>query len=96
MKKAILFLILVFAMSSTKSYAQKNSKPNILFIAIDDLKPELGAYGNKLVKTPNIDRLAKMSTVFMSNYCYFHYFYHSLLWIHKNFVQKSQMKKSKR
>lgn len=69
MKKAILFLILFFAMSSTISYAQKNSKPNILFIAIDDLKPELGAYGNKMVKTPNIDRLAKMSTVFMSNYC---------------------------
>ena len=69
MKKAVLFLILVFAMSSTKSFAQKNSKPNILFIAIDDLKPELGAYGNKMVKTPNIDRLAKMSTVFMSNYC---------------------------
>ena len=69
MKKVSLFLILVFAMSSTISYAQKSSKPNILFIAIDDLKPELGAYGNKMVKTPNIDRLAKMSTVFMSNYC---------------------------
>ncbi len=41
----------------------------MLFIAIDDLKPILGCYGNKLVKTPNIDRLAKMGTVFMSNYC---------------------------
>jgi arylsulfatase A-like enzyme len=49
-------------------HAQKN-KPNILFIAVDDLKPVLGAYGNKLIKTPNIDRLAKMSTVFLSNYC---------------------------
>jgi arylsulfatase A-like enzyme len=49
--------------------AQEKKKPNIVFIAIDDLKPILGCYGDKLVKTPNIDRLAKMSTVFLSNYC---------------------------
>jgi iduronate 2-sulfatase len=49
------------------SIAQKN-KPNVLFIAIDDLKPILGCYGNTLIKTPNIDRLAKMGTVFKSNY----------------------------
>jgi arylsulfatase A-like enzyme len=47
----------------------KQAKPNILFIAIDDLKPVLGCYGNPLVKTPNIDRLANRGTVFMSNYC---------------------------
>ncbi|NBT86324.1 MAG: hypothetical protein EBT45_07520, partial [Alphaproteobacteria bacterium] len=49
--------------------AQEKTKPNILFIAVDDLKPILGCYGNTLIKTPNIDRLAKMGTVFMSNYC---------------------------
>ena len=49
--------------------AQNKTKPNILFIAIDDLKPELGCYGNKQIKTPNIDRLAAMGTVFLSNYC---------------------------
>ena len=49
--------------------AQEKKKPNILFIAVDDLKPVLGCYGNTLIKTPNIDRLAKMGTVFMSNYC---------------------------
>jgi arylsulfatase A-like enzyme len=68
-KKAVLVLILVFCMGINVSYAQINSKPNIVFIAVDDLKPEIGAYGNKIVKTPNIDRLAKMSTVFMRNYC---------------------------
>ena len=50
-------------------FAQQKTKPNILFIGIDDLKPILGCYGNTQIKTPNIDRLAKMGTVFMSNYC---------------------------
>ena len=49
--------------------AQQTQKPNVLFFAIDDLKPILGCYGDSLVKTPNIDRLAKMGTVFMDNYC---------------------------
>jgi len=37
--------------------AQAN-KPNILFIAVDDLRPELGCYDNPVL-TPNIDALAK-------------------------------------
>jgi arylsulfatase A-like enzyme len=53
------------------TYAQevKKQKLNILFIAVDDLKPILGCYGDKTIKTPNIDRLASRGTVFMSNYC---------------------------
>ena len=50
-------------------YSQPKTKPNILFIGIDDLKPILGCYGNTQIKTPNIDRFAKMGTVFMNNYC---------------------------
>jgi arylsulfatase A-like enzyme len=68
MKNKLLFALLLPLTFIVNVNAQK-SKPNILFIAVDDLKPELGAYGNKLVKTPNIDRLAKMSTVFLNNYC---------------------------
>jgi iduronate 2-sulfatase len=40
---------------------------NVLFIPIDDLKPVLGCYGNQMVKTPNIDRLAERGTVFLNN-----------------------------
>jgi arylsulfatase A-like enzyme len=66
-----LFSVLCLLVISNGVIAQqkKNSKPNILFIAVDDLKPLLGCYGNTLVKTPNIDRLAKISTVFNRNYC---------------------------
>lgn len=59
----------IFIALALVAAAQQTSKPNILFIAIDDLKPILGCYGDVLIKTPNIDRLAKMGTVFMSNYC---------------------------
>ncbi|MDD7984566.1 sulfatase [Lentisphaera marina] len=45
------------------------NKPNILFIAVDDLKPELGAYGNTQVKSPSIDKLAQYSTVFTNAHC---------------------------
>ncbi len=69
MKKWLCLPAFVFLVPSIKTIAQEEKKPNILFIAVDDLKPILGCYGDKLVKTPNIDRLAKMGTVFQSNYC---------------------------
>ncbi len=48
---------------------QVSEKKNILFIAVDDLKPLLGCYGDKVAKTPNIDKLAAQGTVFTSAYC---------------------------
>ena len=44
-------------------------KPNVLFIAVDDLRPELGCYGNTIVKSPNIDRIAACGIVFNKAYC---------------------------
>ena len=49
--------------------AQAKQPRNILFIVIDDLKPVLGCYGNSLIKTPNIDRLADGGVVFLNNHC---------------------------
>ena len=47
----------------------KQTKHNVLMIAIDDLKPLLNCYGETGVKTPNIDRLAQQGIVFTKAYC---------------------------
>lgn len=43
--------------------------PNVLLIAVDDLRPELGCYGHPLVKSPHIDSLARSGIVFERAYC---------------------------
>ncbi len=42
---------------------------NVLFLVVDDLRPELGCYGNEVVHSPNLDRLASSSLVFQRAYC---------------------------
>ena len=45
------------------------TKPNVLFFAVDDLRPELGCYGHAHIHSPNLDRLAKAGVVFNRAYC---------------------------
>ena len=45
------------------------ARSNVLFIAVDDLRPALGCYGDQVAITPNMDRLASRGTVFNRAYC---------------------------
>lgn len=45
------------------------AKPNILMIAVDDLRPQLRCYGVEQVHSPNLDRLASQSLLFNRAYC---------------------------
>ena len=61
--------ILMCGMSLACNAVASDVKPaNVLFIMIDDLRPELGAYGSTAVKSPNIDSLARESVVFANAY----------------------------
>ena len=44
-------------------------RPNVLFIAVDDLRPELACYGKQHIHPPNIDRLAESGVLFERAYC---------------------------
>ena len=47
----------------------QGSKPNLLFIAVDDLRPALGCYGDSTAVTPNIDKLSEEGILFERAYC---------------------------
>jgi len=67
-----IFVILLLAMSGcriNKGLSDNKQPPNILFIAIDDLRPQLGCYGDKIVLSPNIDKLAGSGVLFSRAYC---------------------------
>src|SRR6266516_6514041 len=68
----LLVCSLLFAPANTTSVsATQRPKYNVLFIISDDLRPELGSYGNPIVKTPNIDSLAARGTRFDHAYAQF-------------------------
>jgi len=55
-----------------RAYGSKrkaDEKPDVLFIAIEDIAPLMGCYGHPVVKTPNIDALAKRGVLFNRAYC---------------------------
>jgi iduronate 2-sulfatase len=48
---------------------ESHKRPNILFIIVDDLRPEMGCYGNPDIKTPHFDAFARKSMLFTNAYC---------------------------
>ncbi len=72
MKNLILSTFCIFIiMTLTVSCSEKkgDEKPNILFIAVDDLRPELNLFGAAHIKSPNLDRLAGEGLTFTRAYC---------------------------
>lgn len=63
----VLLLFIQCQNEQQTSYPQK--KPNVLFIAVDDLRPELACYGASHMITPNFDRLAQQGMIFKHAYC---------------------------
>lgn len=51
------------------SLPSSKQRPNVLFVIVDDLRPELGCYGNPEIKTPNFDRLAGEGVTFAQTHC---------------------------
>ena len=60
------------SISPEDSYGRRrgvDARPNVLFIAIEDIAPLMGCYGHPVVRTPNIDALAKRGVLFNRAYC---------------------------
>lgn len=55
--------------SCNKTENKIDNKYNVLFISIDDLRPELGCYGKDYIHSPNIDKIASFGYVFNRAYC---------------------------
>jgi len=66
-----LFSVLIFLGSAFCLFnsSAENQRYNVLFVAFDDLRPDLSCYGDPVAITPNFDRLAAQGTLFNRAYC---------------------------
>ena len=64
-----IFKLIPVCLLAAISITRAAEKPNILFIAVDDLRPELGCYGSPIAVSPNLDALAQDGLLFNRAYC---------------------------
>lgn len=62
------FFVLTLHSCNNEKDKSELERPNVLMICVDDLRPELGCYGNAVINTPNIDLLASEGVLFENHY----------------------------
>ena len=60
--RCIIFILMAVVLQAAE-------RPNVLFIAVDDLRASVGVFGDKLAVTPHIDALGARGTVFANAHC---------------------------
>lgn len=69
MKYLIAYIVLILILFQTTEGQSSSKQPiNIIWISVEDMGPILGAYGNKIVNTPNINRLAQEGIKYTNAY----------------------------
>jgi len=61
--------VLFFGLLLFGGTIRADDRPNILFVAVDDLRPELGCYGSPIAVSPHLDQLAREGLLFERAYC---------------------------
>ncbi|MEL7118100.1 MAG: sulfatase [Bacteroidota bacterium] len=69
LSKLFVFGIFGLFFSACQQNASENQPLNVLFISIDDLRPELNSYGKSQIISPNIDQIASEGILFKRAYC---------------------------
>ena len=64
-----IYLLLGIGVLLVSAVSTAAERRNVLFIAVDDMRVELGCYGNTMARSPNIDQLAQTGTLFNRAYC---------------------------
>ena len=68
MRNTTVMVIVFIAICIALGCEKKEAPQNVLFIAIDDLRPELGCYGSPIAQTPNLDNLAAEGVIFKNHF----------------------------
>src|SRR3954469_8540162 len=67
MKYSVFFFAIVCVLCA---HASGSAQPNLIFVLSDDLaQGDVGCYGQKLIQTPNLDRMAREGTRYTQAYC---------------------------